>query len=83
MGQSMRTFAKLLTSLLEQHYGQSLPYEIPAHVAAAALAGYKLLRLTKGYKADNLVDAVAYAREADRLAREYSERKGQGDAGRG
>lgn len=61
-GPNFAAFGKAVTALLEAHFQEKLPGDIPPHVAAAIYAQGKLIRMVLpfSYNGDSAVDAKAY-----------------------
>lgn len=63
-------FGKVVTALIEQHYGIELDHAIPAHLAALIQVGSKIVRAAAPTPCheDNYVDGIGYliiAQEAE------------------
>lgn len=68
-GPNFEAFGKAVTALLEAHFQEKLPHDIPPHVAAAIYAQGKLLRMVMpfAYNGDSAIDAKAYVDIVDEL----------------
>ncbi len=53
------------TALIQQHYGYSLPYPLPASLVAQMMVCFKMQRSVRVYHKDNYIDAQAYLQFAD------------------
>ena len=59
---NMRNIGKMMTGLLNQHYGINLPHDVPPDVVALIMVLVKINRSVNGiYHPDNFVDLDAYA----------------------
>lgn len=63
----MRNLGFAWTSIIQQHYGITLPHTIPDHVSALMLTSFKVLRSTRAHKSDNYDDGHNYLSFADRF----------------
>jgi len=59
--QSHKNIGLSWTALIQQHYGLDLDHPIPPALAAQMLVVFKVQRSARVFKADNYIDAVAYA----------------------
>jgi len=59
------------TGLIQQHYGISLPYPLPAFLVELMMAQFKIQRSARVYHADNYVDVAAYLKFAEQDQETY------------
>jgi len=53
------------TGIIQQHYGITLDYPLPAHLVELMMAQFKIQRAARVYHADNYVDVAAYLKFAE------------------
>lgn len=52
---------KTWTALIQQHYGQTLPHDIPASLVAQMMSAFKIQRSARVFHEDNYIDLSAYS----------------------
>lgn len=62
---SHQNIGKSWTALLNQHFGLTLPHDIPPSLVAQMMVCFKMQRSAKVYKDDNYIDAHAYTNFAE------------------